>query len=206
MTASPNCFVFSTVLVATLCAGAARADFIISAPDISAAPGSSGSFEILLSATGSSAANIGAFSFDISTAGSNLAFTGATPTGGAARYIFAGDSFVAINGFPFATRTGQELTASDLSNNGVPVFVAAPNVFSLGTVLYSISPSAASGLLPITFSISGTSLSSPSGQGVPFTTANGQITITPEPTEITLLVAALGVLALRRVWHRQGRP
>jgi hypothetical protein len=110
-------------------------------------------------------------------------------------YIFAGDSFAEINGFPLATKTGQELIASDTPNDGILSAIAPGTTVSLGQVSYSIAASAASGAVTMAFSSPGTSLSDEFGDSLPFTALDGEITITPEPSEIPLIAICLGVFA-----------
>jgi hypothetical protein len=186
----------------------ARADLFISAPTLTARAGSSGNFEILLTNTGPGGPpgiGIGSFSFDISTANPDIRFTGASTmtsvvpslchplTNGC--YIYAGNSFSEINGFPLATKTGQELQASDAPNNGIASFIVPTLTVSLGEVFYSVTDSALTGPFSITFSNTGTSLSDQLGNSLAFTASNGEITVTtiPEPAHITLLAVCLGV-------------
>lgn len=84
----------AALLIGTLFAVSAQADFIISAPNLTAAPGGSGEFQIALTSTSSYPVSISAFTFDISTTSPNVMFTGAktgpdVPGG----YIYAGNSF-----------------------------------------------------------------------------------------------------------------
>ena len=189
----------SFVIVSLLAAGAAfhgiaRADAIISAPSVIALPGSSGDFDILLTNTGSSTVAVGAFTFAISTSSSEVNFTSASTTTTAAPYIFEGNSFDAINGLPLATRTGQDLTASDIANNAIQSFLNSATTLSLGKVFYTISPSARFEAVDIAFSSTATSLSDYLGRPVPATTVNGQITLAPEPRQTAVVAALLGVL------------
>lgn len=137
----------------------------------------------------------------LSTASPSIDFTGVSTSTTTAPYIFAGNSFADINGFPLATKTGQELIASDAVNNlGVPL----DRTFSLGEVSYSIAPSAT---LPIaiTFSSAGTSLSDPVGFSYAVTTVGGQFaTVAPEPSRLGPLAAGLALLALL-ISHRKPR-
>ena len=182
---------------ATLVVGRLNGDVIISAPTVATAPGSSGVFDVLLTNNSTSAVvGIGAFSFDISTTNPGVRFTGASTNTTAAPYVYAGDSFAAINGFPLATRTGQELTASDIPNDGVEPFVGSGQTVSLGEISYVISPAAAFTSVPITFSSTGTSLAGYLGSPVAFTTVNGAVSLVPEPAPLSLLgVCILAALA-----------
>jgi hypothetical protein len=187
-----------TTIAATLFPGLTRADILITAPDVTASPGSSGSFDILLTNTGTNGVGIGAFSFDISTATQAVDFTGASVFTTAAPYVYAGNSFDEMNGFPLATKTGQELTASDTPNNAVQTILNGGMTLSLGKVFYTISPSPAFTSVDIVFSSTGTSLADYLGNPVPATTVNGDITLAPvpEPSQSILLFVSLGILAL----------
>ncbi len=185
---------FSKLLLAAACfVGTVQADLIVSAPTVLASPGSSGRFNILLTNTGTPI-GVGAFSFDISTVSPGVDFTDASTNTAGAPYIFAGNSFAEINGLPLATTTGEELIASDAANSGgVSLYGTA---YSLGEVSYSIAPSAT---LPvaITFSITGTTLSDPTGFLYPVTTVAGQLTsVVPEPSRLGLFAACLASLVL----------
>jgi len=186
--------ILSLLAAATAFHGIARADVIISAPGVTALPGSSGDFDILVTNTGTSAVPVGAFSFDILTSSSAVDFTGASTVTTAAPYIFAGNSFDAINGFPLATRTGQELTASDIPNNAIQSFVNSGMTLSVGKIFYTIAPSATFAAVDIVFSSNGTSLSDEYGNPVAATTVTGQITLAPEPRQTAIVLACLCVL------------
>lgn len=190
-------WVFASLSALILLASSTQADIIISAPELTAAPGSSGNFDISLTNTGSSGISVGAFTFDISTGNPGITFTDASTTTAAAPYIFAGDSFADVNGLPFATKTGQELIASDTPNDGIAAGLNPASNVSLGQVSYSIAPSAALGTTSITFSLTGTSLANSSGAPIAFTAQNGSIDVTsvPEPVPALLFITGLALLA-----------
>ena len=174
------------VLAMTACLQTGSAE-TISAPNLVAAAGTSGSFDILLTNVGG---EIGAFSFDIVASDPRLQFTNAT-VATTVPYVFVGNSFDQINGFPLATKTGQELLASDAANNGSMV-VFAP--VALGRVFYTVAPSIpVDSSIAITFGAA-TSLVGPSGYRFPISTVNGAITIVPEPDQMPLLFALLLVV------------
>ena len=180
-------------LMAALCTGTTRADVIISAPSVVAEAGSSGSFEVLIRSSPPPIPAVQAFSFDIFTLSPFVDLTGAS-TNTTVTYILRNDSFVAINGFPFATKTGQELIASDLSNDGSAFDIFPGDTFSLGTVSYSIAPSAPSGSVPVMFRVPGTSVADLEGSAV--STVNGAITIIPEPDQAPVILGSLALIAL----------
>jgi hypothetical protein len=183
---------FVLLLAAICCVGAARADLIISARTLTPPVGLSGSFDIVLNVTApTDEVDIGAFSFDILAASPRISFTRAGTMTTVARYIYLGNSFADNNGFPLATKTGQELIASDTPNNGTPAFLFGGEIVSLGDVSYSIAPSAGPIPIVITFLSAGTSLSDTFGNPVAFTAVNGALI--PEPAHLTLLAVCLGV-------------
>jgi hypothetical protein len=197
MTRKIHCSLF-VLLAAAFYPVAARADLIISASAFPVAPGSHGSFDVRLSSTGTETALISSFSFDILAASPGISVTGASVTTSAAPYIYAGDSFAEVNGFPLATKTGEELIASDTPNSGVAKLITSSTPVSLGEVFFSIAPSAVPGPA-FTFSIAGTSLSDQFGNPLTFSTI-----IIPEPAPVSLLLPCLGLIVLTR--QRRGMP
>jgi len=193
----------AAVAGAALFLGRAQADLIVSAPNIVAAPGSSGSFDVLLSNTGAGGIFVDAFTFDISTPSPAVALLSASTNTTAAPYIYAGDSFVTMNGLPFATRTGQELTASDLVNGFICQTTCTGTVnpgmtLSLGEVFFTAASSAAFGSVPISFSTAGTSLADANGAPIAFSAVNGELSLAPEVNSGLLLLAGLGLCAIVR--------
>ena len=71
--------IITTALLALLFSPAVRADLVLSMqPVISAAPGSTGNaFDVLLTNTGASSVDLGAFAYEITTADTDISFTDA---------------------------------------------------------------------------------------------------------------------------------
>jgi hypothetical protein len=191
------------VLAVTACVQASSAAAVISAPDLVATPGSAGAFDILLTVTNNLRFQAGAFSFDILSSSPLLRFTNAM-TATTVPYIFAGNSFDDINGFPLATDTGQELIASDAPNSGFES-VSNDATVSLGRVFYTISASAALGsTIDINFGAA-TSIADPMANRLAITPVNGAISIAavPEPVHMPIILACLGLIALA-YWRRRS--
>lgn len=202
----------SALLALLFFSPAARADgFAFSLQTvISAGAGSTGNtFDVLLTNTGTTFLDLGAFSYGITTADADISFTGAD-TSTTAPYVFGGDSFVDINGFTLYVNSlpGQTLDASDLSNSGVGAIVAAGATVGVGSIVFDVASGATPGSFAVTFvPFPTTSLSDPDGGNLDFTSAAGAITITgtvpvPEPAIGSLLVCAFAaagfVILIRR--------
>lgn len=185
-------------------AGPARADIILSIESVTGAPGSSGTFDVLLTNTGPASQNIDAFFLELSTSDTNITFTGVTTSTTTQPYIFAGDSLfgpiIATSG------PGQVVDASDVSaSSGNDVGLGQE--FGIGSVAYSIDPGATNGeIATINFdAFPLTSLSDSLGNNVDFTAQSGTITVqststVPEPSTALPLVSALlfGAFLIRR--------
>jgi hypothetical protein len=202
--------IITAALLALLFSPAVRADLVFSLePGISAGAGSTGNaFDVLLTNTGASSVALGGFSYGIITADTAISFTDAD-TSTTAPYVFAGDSFVVINGFTLFTNSlpSQTLEASDLSNSGVGAIIASGATVGVGDILFDVASGAAPGSFAVTFEpFPTTSLADPNGGNLDFTAAAGTITITgtvpvPEPATGSLLIcafAAAGFVSLIR--------
>ncbi len=174
--------------------GHADASVIISVPSVSGTPGSSGTFDVILQNTGPNSINIGAFAFGIGTTNAGITFSSAT-TATVLSYIFLGDS---LFGPEIATATGTSLVASDIPASVSFVTIASGGSVGLGHISYSIASDASFGAFSITFNGPFTSLDDGTGTAVPFTTADGDITVTPEPGGMGLIgglaLAAFGLI------------
>jgi hypothetical protein len=202
-------FLLPAAAALLLFAPATRADGldVSIAPAISASAGSTGNaFDVLLTNTGTSAVTLGAFSFGITTADTDITFTNAD-TATAAPYVFAGDSFVDMNGLTLYVNSlpGQTVEASDLSNSGAGESIASGATVALGNILFDVAPGATPGAFAVTFEdFPTTSFSDASGNNLDFTAESGTITITsntatvPEPATGGLVICALALVFLLR--------
>jgi hypothetical protein len=181
------------VSAALLCTRSAQAGFIINVESVSANAGSSGNtLEVTLTNTGS-AQTIAGFSFGISTGTSNIDFTQATISTTPDTYIFAGDT---LSTGRIDTSNGQALLASDFSASGNGTSVGMGATFGLGEVSFNVAPGTSPGPITVTLNSLQTSLSDPSGTGIPATLNGGTITVnssgpSPVPEPSTLLMAVL---------------
>ena len=193
---------------------AARADDLVLRlePAITAGAGSTGNtFDVLLTNVDAAPAALGAFAFGIATSDTDISFTSAD-TSTTAPYVFAGDSFVDINGFTLYTSAlpGQTLEASDLSNSGSGAIIGAGATVGLGRIMFDVAAGATPGGFAVTFEgFPTTSFADPNGNNLDFTSLAGTITITnsaavPEPSIATLLICALALAALA-ILSQRGR-
>jgi hypothetical protein len=170
-------------------------------------PGTAGQFDIDLVNNSASAVSIAAFSVDVLLSDTtNVTFT-SIDNATTAPYIFS------ITGsFPpgfLGNLLPMEVAGNDLSNTFQ--VVNPGETWGLAHVRYLVDPAAPLGtvvgvaLQPTPVFLpppGGTSLSDPTGAGVPFSTVDGTITVgeaVPEPTSFTMLaMAGVAVLAMRR--------
>jgi hypothetical protein len=188
------------------------AGLVISAPTLTAAPGSSGSFLVEITDTdpiGSTPFIIAADSFELTLTGAaGVTFTNAViPATGPPPYIYA-DSSDIDQGIPlYISPTNPfpttDFTAADTANplGSSPFTTVNPgDVFSLGLVSYSVSPTAALGSVATIGFGAATSLSDNNFNAVPFTTTNGSITIqtatVPEPSSWVPALLATVIIPL----------
>ena len=177
----------------------AWASVIVSVQSVTVAPGSSGdAFDILLTNSGPSSINVGAFSFGISTAYSLIDFTDAN-TSTAVPYILTGDSLFG----PDLTGavSGQSLITSDVALQPLSgATLVSGTTVGLAHILFSVGANASPGSYAVDLTpFPATSLSDFSGNAINIDTLSaGQITITgassvPEPSSIFLFLSVLPI-------------
>jgi len=183
---------------------------VLSIESVTGAPGSTGTFDVLLENTGGGSQNIAAFNFVLTTTNTDIVFNDVTTSTTTATYIFSSSFF----GPDIVTPPtgGQTIEAGDVDATLLGTDVADGAIYGLGSVSYSIAPGAVNDeTAEIDFAAyPDTSLSDSGGNNVPFTTESGTITVqtssstVPEPsTALPLAVmAVLGVLVIRRRRHR----
>jgi hypothetical protein len=191
----------------------ARATLVIEAPDIIAAPGSSGEFDVLIRNDGPDSFDISSFTLQLTLEGGAGALFNPAPTIATTsrEYIFV-DSIVAMGLVDFSADAfpTDSFIAADTEFTD-PFFrtIGPGDSFGLAHVFFELDP-AASG--PWTLTIGpGTSLSDPQGNLIDFSVRNGSVTVIPEPASAALLLIGIGSATLlplpafiRR--HRSRRP
>src|SRR5579863_4015823 len=120
----------------------AKGDIVLSVESVSGAPGSTGDFDVLLTNTGSSAQNIAAFNFELTTPNTDISFTDVTTNTTTATYIFPSSIF----GPDITTiAAGQTVEAGDVDATFDGTDVAPGATYGIGNVSYSINPGASNG-------------------------------------------------------------
>ena len=177
-----------------------RADLIIQAPTVTTAPGSTGSFDVLIentNPTGGQSYQLYADVIELSLTGlSGVAFTGVSIATLSAPYVYV-DSGTTEGGGPFSFDNfpNTQFDASD-SEFGPAGYrsIDPQDVFGLANVTYTVSADAslATGSLVIG---PDTSLSDPSFNDIIFTAENGSFTVIssaiPEPSSLALAMIGL---------------
>ena len=204
--------------VATLAAGAMpcfAAGLVIEAPTLTATPGSTGSFDLLLTntnPTGGMSYQVSSDQFMLSLSGPlGITFTGVTIDTVAAPYIYV-MPFTTVSGTPLSTDTfpNTQFTGADLEF-ATPAYrtVDPGDTFGLAHVSYAVSSSTPNGIDTISIApYPGSFLTDEMGNSLPFGVANGLIAVgvvVPEPWALTQAATAVLIgagLAWRR---RRGR-
>jgi hypothetical protein len=185
---------------------------VIEAPIISAQPGTSGSFDVLLVNNGSTSYNVAGDSLGMVLSeppGSLVQFTNATISTVSAAYIFT-QSFDANFGLPLSTNSLPN-TLLMTSDTGDPVSgyagfttVNPGDIFGLARVSYTISPGSVFGtsdLISFVLTNGATSLSDPNGGVIPFTVQDGSIGAPEPPTSTLGSIAA--IIGFGASWRRR---
>jgi hypothetical protein len=126
----------------------ARAGFIVSSQTVTAAPGSTGYVQILLTNDSATSQTLSGFSVDLALGGSGVRFTGVddqTTPG----YVFNGfgTGTLTFNLFPNAGFIGSDVS---LNPDGF-VTLAAGQTYGLARIAFEVDGTAAAGLRAITF-------------------------------------------------------
>jgi hypothetical protein len=173
--------------------GAARADLVLQIQDSTAAPGGTGSFDVILKNPGGSV-DVGGFGIELSVpAATGVTFTGVnTATAPAEPYIFG---TLQSPPFSFDTFPNMQFSATD-SDMSPPFFVTVSpgSTFGLAHVTFAVAAGTSPGLVPVSFVPAGSSVSDNNGSPIPSTLINGTITIVsiPEPSLLLLAAACAG--------------
>jgi len=177
----------------------------------SAAAGSTGTFEVVLTDTSGSGVTIGGFDFELDTSSVDVALTDAT-TSTTGTYIFAGNSF--DNDYLGGDQTvgTSPLLANDVAESGGTTLNSGESV-DLGTVTFDVSSTAPTEDVGIDFIPLFTDLSDPNGNAISIDALDsgvlsieGASTSVPEPSPLAMLlagIAALGFIRLRAQTSRK---
>jgi hypothetical protein len=209
--------ILGVVLVATMTLGhvtpCRAAGLVIEAPNLTAAPGSTGSFDVLLvntNAIGGTSYDVAADSLELSLVGPlSVTFTGVSIDTVAAPYIYVTSATTVPGGLPLSLDPfpNTHFTASD-SEVAAPGFrtVTPGETFGLAHVSYAVSPPSPGGTDTIAFGSPATSLSDINGFAVPFTISNGSISVAvvPEPATLTMDATA-AIVGLGVFWWCRRR-
>ena len=212
-----RCGVFGLIAlaVAALLGGAvpcAAGGLVIEAPHLTAAPGSSGSFDLLLVNTnpiGGASFAVSSDMFVLSLSGPvHITFTGVSIATVAAPYIFVSSGTTQPGGPPLSTDTfpTTRFTGSD-SEFARPGYrtVGPGETFGLAHVSYAVSSSTPSGMDSISIAPSpSTLLTMLDGTPIPFGISNGSIAVgvaIPEPWALTQASTAV-LIGLGLYWRR----
>lgn len=183
---------------------ACRADLLIFPQSVAAAPGSSGSFDVLISNNGGT--------FDVAGDTVELSLTGISGVSFTSASISTTTPYIYVNsatlngGGPLSLDTfpNTHFTASD-TEFAAPGFrtVSSGAMFGLAHVDYSVASNASVGSVGSLVIGPGTSLSDTTGAPIAFTGSNGTFSVlspaVPEPTSVILLAGgALGMLYVFR--------
>jgi hypothetical protein len=207
--------VVALVLTLTLTLGTAvpcRADgLVIEAPDLVAAPGSSGSFDVLLVNTnpaGGASFDVAADSLGLSLSGPlSITFTDVS-INTAIPYIYV-TSGTTQGGGPLSLDTfpNTQFTASD-SEFALPGFrtLNPGDTFGLAHVSFTIDPTTVNGTDTIALGGLSTTLSDANGNAIAVTTLDGSIRVggVPEPAALTQAATA-ALVGLAGFWWQKRR-
>jgi hypothetical protein len=186
-------------------AGPTSASLVFEAPTLSAAPGSSGSFDIVIANPSLSSFHLAGESVELGISGTGVEFTN-TGANTLTPYVFS-PSFDLDNGFTLDASGNpypkNDFITSDVSDAPAGFVVVSPGeTLGIVHVSYTVDPGATLG--PRTLTIEdlggGTSTSDEFGNVVPFTASNGSLTVAavPEPACLGLMLVLAPLLGRRR--------
>jgi hypothetical protein len=186
----------------------ASTSFSISPSTFDALPGDVGdAFDVVFTNLGPGSITVAGFAFEVSVTDTDITLTGADFSTSAYPYIFAGDSVDEDLSVPLNLPTsGQTLDANDTYDLSGGITLTSDESLALGEVLFSVSPTAATG--PFTVSFTGipapsdaNNLSDPSGNAINVDSfIDGTIDITgstesvPEPSSFFLVLAGIAAV------------
>jgi PEP-CTERM motif len=188
-----------------------QAGLVVEAPNITAAPGSSGSFDLLITSTGGSF-EVASDVVELSLTGlSNVSFTNVS-INTTAPYIYGANSATTAGStFTFSTFPGTQFETFDFLLTLGAQTINPGDFFGLVDVQYSVAANATPGASGALAFGPDTSLADASGNNVVFTAQNGSITISssttiPEPSTVILLAVGCTTVLVGSARRRFARP
>jgi hypothetical protein len=175
-----------------------HAGLVIEAPNITVAPGSSGSFDVVITSTGGSF-DVASDTVELSLTGlSSVSFTNVS-IATATPYIYGANSATTGGStFTFSTFPGTQFETFDFLLTLGAQTINPGDVFGLVNVQYSVAANATPGASGTLAFGPDTSLADAAGNNVEFTTQSGSIAIAsstvPEPSGVILLAVGFGTV------------
>ncbi len=186
-------------IVATIALGfgaSCRADLVIEAPNLTVNPGSSGSFDVLITSTGGSF-NVASDTVELSLTGlSSVSFTNVS-IATATPYIYGAlSATTAGSTFTFSTFPGTQFETFDFLLSTGAQTINTGDTFGLVNVQYSVAANATPGSSGTLAFGPDTSLADATGLPVAFTPLGGSITIASIPEPSAMILLAIGCAAV----------
>jgi hypothetical protein len=184
------------------------AELVISAPNVSVAPGSSGSFDVLVTSTGGSF-QVASDTVELSLNGlTGVSITGVSIATATEPYVYGANSATTQGStFTFSTFPGTQFETFDFLVPAGAQTIDSGDSFGLVNVQYSVAADATGGSTgSLTFGPD-TSLADASGNNVGFDSQSGSITISsvPEPSGLTLLAIGCAAIVACSARNRRAR-
>lgn len=211
--AVPRIALLGLALILALMPAPGRAAFVVSVANVTAAPGSQGSFDVVVANTNAAGGASYAISSDVLTlqlvGTTGVTFTGVSTATTSAPYLFSVSS--TGPGSPFSTSAfpGTKFTASDAELDPLGGFVrlvAPGQTFGVARVSYRVAATATSGTISVV--AAETRFYDFNFNTVPFTTTPGSFAVgtgaVPEPGSMALTALGLAPLALLARRARKG--
>lgn len=191
----------TALLVGLFGASPARAGFSITIENSASKPGSTGVFEVLMTNTGTQAAQVGGFGMELSmSSSSGVHFTNVSPSTLDAKYIFAGQSASTFD-FYYNNASRTDMIFSDYAA-ALPGYttVNAGMTLDLGRITYSVDAGATAPTVAVLVLAGGTSVTDPNLGLYAYTSGTGTITLTPSAVPEPSSAVLLGVGSIIGAW------
>jgi hypothetical protein len=202
----------SALVLAPGVAPQARGAFVLVSPDVQAAPGTSGTFDITVTNTnipGGGDFDVNSFFVELALPGlPGVHFNGVTIST-VTPYIFTSSGTLQPGADPFSTDTfpNTGFIASDSEFGPLGSRTVTPGaVFGVAHVSYSVDPGVLPGGAPLSFG-GATSASDSVGGLIPFGTVVGDFTVlpVPEPSSLVLMASGSALVVLAGIRRRSRK-